>query len=626
MKKLLATILTLILIISVFSALPVMAEENAEKVEITFKVGDSVLSINGKDVEVETPYVVGKGTTLVPLRVITEAFGAKVGWDDATKKITLEYPDVNIVLQIGNIEVIVNDHTETLLAAPELPKDTTMVPLRFISETFGATVTYDEATELITVTKELSNSTDSSLKGATSMERIGDSYYNWSIDTPTELFMEDRRFDGLETKFTDDAGNMLLIAVQPIQEDDKFDDYYNELKETAINETLIVSEKKADRYSNQYMHFRKKDAETLREIYVYFSKENLYFVNVAGDLKNDLTYLFDIAASFRIEFIPANTYNLSNVVENMREYKNEKYKFSLKIPADWRMLDDLAENLTAFVSMREETPNLISFGIYSKSSETTARSLISRDYSRNIKYQGSYTKSTPIKTTNVANNTGYEYTVTVSGTKNNDSYLHDIYFEKGSYIYNFTADLPYKDTRLISSILATLKVEELDKNEIGVIIKNDSEYSDEIRQIEHDNWTADMPQIWQQEKDENDLIVYKNSIADSFITISVSDSNRIDIGILRAAMDEQLAKMSKDFPDSKVIKSVYQKIFNKHPYYLFSIMIPNKDSVCLYYNYYATIKDGQLISVVHIANEETNGEILTAEVENIISSIAVKAD
>jgi len=167
MKKLLATILTLILIISVFSALPVMAEENAEKVEITFKVGDSVLSINGKDVEVETPYVVGKGTTLVPLRVITEAFGAKVGWDDATKKITLEYPDVNIVLQIGNIEVIVNDHTETLLAAPELPKDTTMVPLRFISETFGATVTYDEATELITVTKELSNSTDSSLKGAT---------------------------------------------------------------------------------------------------------------------------------------------------------------------------------------------------------------------------------------------------------------------------------------------------------------------------------------------------------------------------------------------------------------------------------------------------------------------------
>ena len=31
MKKLLATILTLILIISVFSALPVMAEENADK-------------------------------------------------------------------------------------------------------------------------------------------------------------------------------------------------------------------------------------------------------------------------------------------------------------------------------------------------------------------------------------------------------------------------------------------------------------------------------------------------------------------------------------------------------------------------------------------------------------------
>ena len=36
------------------------------------------LKINGIETEVETPYVTENNTTLVPLRVITEAFGAKL--------------------------------------------------------------------------------------------------------------------------------------------------------------------------------------------------------------------------------------------------------------------------------------------------------------------------------------------------------------------------------------------------------------------------------------------------------------------------------------------------------------------------------------------------------------------
>lgn len=39
--------------------------------------------------------------TLVPVRVITEAFVSKVDWDSETKTVTIDYPDVNIVLQIS---------------------------------------------------------------------------------------------------------------------------------------------------------------------------------------------------------------------------------------------------------------------------------------------------------------------------------------------------------------------------------------------------------------------------------------------------------------------------------------------------------------------------------------------
>lgn len=150
-KKIIGIILALTMTVCVFS--PVSAAENSD-VEISFRVGDSILKINGADVEVETPYVVGEGTTLVPVRVISEAFGAKVDWDDDTETVSISYEDKNISLQIGNKTAVVNGKSEELLAAPELTENFhTMVPLRFISETLGAEVGYDDATEAITVKK-----------------------------------------------------------------------------------------------------------------------------------------------------------------------------------------------------------------------------------------------------------------------------------------------------------------------------------------------------------------------------------------------------------------------------------------------------------------------------------------
>ncbi|MCI8980422.1 MAG: copper amine oxidase N-terminal domain-containing protein, partial [Clostridia bacterium] len=139
-KRVISVLLTLCM---AFSYTVFATAEGGDKVEIKFKVGDSVLSINGADVEVETPYIAGDGTTLVPLRVITEAFGAQVDWEGTTKTITLTYPEVGIVLQIGSVVAQVNEHNETLLEAPALSANgVTMVPLRFISETFGADVGY----------------------------------------------------------------------------------------------------------------------------------------------------------------------------------------------------------------------------------------------------------------------------------------------------------------------------------------------------------------------------------------------------------------------------------------------------------------------------------------------------
>lgn len=143
------------ILLSAFFLLNVFAVAKNESIEISFCVGDSDILINGDVVTVEKPYVVGEGVTLVPVRVITEAFGAVVEWDDVEKKVTLKYKDSSIMIYIGNDIADINGESIKMLAAPELTDaGFTMVPLRFISENFGAIVKYDEVTKTIYVNKE----------------------------------------------------------------------------------------------------------------------------------------------------------------------------------------------------------------------------------------------------------------------------------------------------------------------------------------------------------------------------------------------------------------------------------------------------------------------------------------
>lgn len=58
-----------------------------KKVVVT--LNSNVAVIDGKPVSLEAPPVIVKGKTMVPLRFIGEAFGAKVDWDNTTKSATL---------------------------------------------------------------------------------------------------------------------------------------------------------------------------------------------------------------------------------------------------------------------------------------------------------------------------------------------------------------------------------------------------------------------------------------------------------------------------------------------------------------------------------------------------------
>ncbi|ETT68518.1 MULTISPECIES: N-acetylmuramoyl-L-alanine amidase [Paenibacillus] len=88
-------------------------------------------------------------TIMVPLRLISESLGYTVGWDQKSKTVTIEQQGKVIKLIVNQKTASVDDKTVQLTTAPVLRSDTTLVPIRFISEQFGLTVTWDNAKKIV---------------------------------------------------------------------------------------------------------------------------------------------------------------------------------------------------------------------------------------------------------------------------------------------------------------------------------------------------------------------------------------------------------------------------------------------------------------------------------------------
>lgn len=88
--------------------------------------------------------VIVNSRTLVPVRFISENFGADVSWNETERKVTVTIDGKVIELVIDNPEMTVNGNTQTLDAAATIINDRTMLPLRALVETLGKNVFWDE--------------------------------------------------------------------------------------------------------------------------------------------------------------------------------------------------------------------------------------------------------------------------------------------------------------------------------------------------------------------------------------------------------------------------------------------------------------------------------------------------
>lgn len=98
------------------------------------QIDNTTALVNLKSHTLETAPFIYDGRTLVPLRFISEALGAQVKWNGEQRSITLTVGQDTIVLVIGQSAARVNGKTVMMDVPAMIYNNTTMVPVRFVSE------------------------------------------------------------------------------------------------------------------------------------------------------------------------------------------------------------------------------------------------------------------------------------------------------------------------------------------------------------------------------------------------------------------------------------------------------------------------------------------------------------
>jgi len=130
---------------------------------ITLHPDDPYMTVNGVSQEIDP----GRGTkpviipewsrTVVPIRAIVEALGGTIEWDGTERKVTINFKGTVIELWIDNPQAKVNGTTVYIdpnnhSVKPIIINDRTMLPLRFVAESLGCDVGWDNDTRTITIT------------------------------------------------------------------------------------------------------------------------------------------------------------------------------------------------------------------------------------------------------------------------------------------------------------------------------------------------------------------------------------------------------------------------------------------------------------------------------------------
>lgn len=138
--------------ISVFAA-------GTEDMSILLQIDNSNMTVNGVEKAIDEAPVIRDGRTLLPVRAVVEEMGGSVEWNSDLKQAILNHGENTIVLTIDSTTALLNNQEQSLDTEPVIINGRTFLPIRFIAESFGYDVEWNETDKTILITEKAERST-----------------------------------------------------------------------------------------------------------------------------------------------------------------------------------------------------------------------------------------------------------------------------------------------------------------------------------------------------------------------------------------------------------------------------------------------------------------------------------
>lgn len=341
-------LLVLTLVMLVMAALPVQAADNVGKqVEVRVKVGSSQMSANGEKIKIPSPYHSGK-VAMVPISVFSDAKGFGATLKPSGKSLKLIYLKHSLTLTKGSKTATIDGKKATLPVAPVDKSGITMVPLEAIAKALGIKTSTDAKTKELVIKGIKASSAD------IGQNRIGDSYYQWSMILPANLVKTKQWDNGSKITFADAKGELSLTvfvdyAEEPLSEEEahrKLD-----VEHVYASGKTYVDEGSIKRGTDRFQRIVAQDDNGF--FYEYRAiQRNGYFYTVMlvkkAKAKSELDAYKSLLDSFQTAFNTADKSlkDLTIVKDGKIAYSKPEYGLKMQLPVEW--YEDDYESFPAF--------------------------------------------------------------------------------------------------------------------------------------------------------------------------------------------------------------------------------------------------------------------------------------
>jgi hypothetical protein len=139
------------MVCSSFLVMPPIRFALAQGHSIQLWVSEKEISIDGKTQSMDVAPFIQDSRTLVPVRFVSEALGAKVDWYQEEKKAVIVLVPKVVTLWVGKDQAFVNGVEQKLDVPAVLVDNRTFVPLRFVSERLGAKVEWSQEKQQVSI-------------------------------------------------------------------------------------------------------------------------------------------------------------------------------------------------------------------------------------------------------------------------------------------------------------------------------------------------------------------------------------------------------------------------------------------------------------------------------------------